>query len=354
MIKKNESFTIDQNDIRLSNIFVRSSENNVTAGGSRSDSAQWRNLFPSSDIPFANSGVSEGNVICIAVDTLPEEQIEYCRKQADLGKRVYILLGDKEKNHQAIERLAGKCLIRTGVMQCGALRLQDGNSGNPKGLVFPTDIMADSAKVEIDMNAAKWLYQTFCYLFWKEANQEYFSQDKPPKKLTPNDNPVMEIQIDEPYGRPGKLFDSLREDISRENHSFDIITSMKNCNWILDVLPSGKQCRNLIFTILEGEKASLPDVEDLCKNAINVSISESSDIGSHNVVCGSKTFYLPKYVHNDGVNWVHVKRSDSSTKEKISQLPLHWRLKTNCMIGDLKAGEEIPIPISVIMLNCTP
>lgn len=339
MIKKNETFTIEQNNIQLSNVFVRNLENYSNGGFQRSNN-QWNTIYPAHHAPFDNYGMNEGNVICIAVDTLPEEKIEYCRKEADLGKRVYLLLGDKKKNHPAIERLAGKCLIRTGVLQYGALLLQDGNSSNAKGLVYPTDMMTDSVKVKTGRDATIWLYQTFCYLFWKEATHEHFSQNEPPKELTPNNNPVLEIQTDEPYARPRKLFESLREDINRESDSVDVVSGMKNSRWIPDVLPSGMQCRELIFTIKNGEKM-LPDVEDICKKAMNVSISENNEPGKHNMICGSKIFYLPKDADNGGVNWVHVETSDNATRDSISALPRHWKLNKTCTIGDLKEGVDI-------------
>lgn len=340
MIRKNEAFTIEQDDIQLSNVFVRNPEHSLNSSEFRRTTNQWNNISRTPRTSSDNFGMNDGKVICIAVDTLPEEKIEYCRKQADLGKRVYILLGNKEKNNPAIQRLAGKCLIRTGVLQYGALLLRDGNSSSANGWIYPTDIMAESVKVEAGRDVVKWLYQTFCYLFWKEATHEYFSQYKPPKELTEINNPVMEIQIDEPYARPGKLFESLREDISRENGLVDVVSGMKNSRWITDVLPSGKQCRKLIFTIKNGEK-KLPDVENICKKAMDVSISENNEPGKHNLICGSKMYYLPKYVDYGGVNWVHVEKSDDATRDTISALPCHWKLNKTCTIGDLKEGVKI-------------
>lgn len=340
MIKKDETFTIEQNDIQLSNVFVKNFVNNSNDHGFQGNTIQRGNFPPVSNTPFGRFGMEERNVICIAVDLLPEEQIDYCRKQADLGKRVYLLLGNKEKNYAAIERLAGKCLIRTGVLQYGALLLQDGNSSNAKGWVYPTDIMADATKVETKREATTSLYQTFCYLFWKKATHEFFSQNIPPKELNPNNNPVMEIPIDEPYARPEKMFESLREDISRESDLVDIVSDMKNCGWISEVLSSENQCRKLILTIKNEEK-QLPDVDNICKKAMDVSISENNELGRHNLICGRKIFYLPKYVDNEGVNWISFEKSDDRGRDIISSLPLHWKLNKTCVIGDLKAGDKI-------------
>ena len=337
MIRKNEIFKIEQNDIPLSNVFVRNSEQNSTVE-LKGSTNQWNSSSHISTTPF--EGTDDGNVICVAVDRLEETQINYCRKQADLGKRVYLLLGDKEKNKPAIERLAGKCLIRTGVLQYGALLLQNGNSSNAKGWVYPTDIMADATKVETGREATTSLYQTFCYLFWKKATHEFFSQNTQPKELNPNNNPVMEIQIDEPYARPGKLFESVQEDIKRETDPVDIVSDMKNCGWISEVLRSEKQCRKLIFT-LKNESKKLPDVENICKKAMEVSISEHNELGRHNLICSRKIFYLPKDVNNEGVNWVSFEKSDNGERDIISSLPLHWKLNKTCTIGDLKAGDII-------------
>lgn len=340
MIKRNESFTINQNDISLSNVFVRVSEVHPSSGTSVPEwGAQWPGGISNFTNAFSNSRPGGGNVICIAVDTLPDDRIAYCIQMAEQGRRVYLLLGDKERNEPAIQRLAGTCLIRTGVLQYGSLLLQDGNSSNAKAWVYPTDAMADLAKVEAGSDAVKWLYQTFCYLFWKEAKHEITSQDKSPKGLTQRDNPVVELQVDEPYARPGKLFDTLREDLRGEPDSVDILCSMKNSGWILDVLPSGKQCQNLLFTVQNGEE-QLPDIEDICKSAQNISISESHDIGRHNIIYGRKTYHLPKYIGYEGVNWVHVEKTDGS-RDRISSTPIHWRLKNTCKLGDLAAGTTI-------------
>lgn len=75
--------------------------------------------------------------LMIACEQLKDESlIQAIKEQAEKGIRIYLLLGEKNANKVAIDVLSGRCLIRTGVSQKGALMVVDHTTTQAQGLLL--------------------------------------------------------------------------------------------------------------------------------------------------------------------------------------------------------------------------
>lgn len=137
--------------------------------------------------------------LLIAVEKIShQELIRVIQETADRGVRIYLLLGDERANQTAIDALSGRCLIRTGVTQKGALVLVDHATNRAKGWlamnhqVFSSD-REQSWAISLDANQIGDSFRSFCKLFWEHSQNEYLQQnllkekvEHPDKKIVTN------------------------------------------------------------------------------------------------------------------------------------------------------------------------
>lgn len=322
---KKEQFVISQKDRELQNIFMK------------------KNIGDDNFCFKERPDFQSAEVICIAANELGSEEVEKLAYLSKLGKRIYILLGDQNNkaNQAAIKRLAGYCLIRTGVTQSGSVILTNPNTANKNGWICATETIfsEESSTVKANQKTVDWLFQTFCYLFWKRATYEFFSQDKEKREIRPETNPVMEIFTDQPYCKPNMLYDSISEDLEYAI-SLDIVTSIKNTCWIHGILPENKKCRNICFLLSHNDYDDKPDITEFCNKTSNGFITELPNEEIHNSIIKNNNFayLIPNYPIKEEVNWSCI---DEGTKYNISYYPHNWELKKSEDVGDLQINDKI-------------
>ena len=144
----------------------------------------------SSSLPQLNSEALS-QVVCMARLTLligceqlkNESLIQAIKEQADKGVRIYLLLGDKDASKAAIDTLSGRCLIRTGVSQLGALVLVDHTTTKAQGLLLMSGrplVAADQSAwgIQLEPQQIDDSFRSFCKLFWEQSNEEYLQQNQ--------------------------------------------------------------------------------------------------------------------------------------------------------------------------------
>lgn len=174
ILPRQEQFTIDYKNEQLPALFIKQ----------ESDADFCRDL-PQPDTNLLKSVVSMSRLtLLIACDQLKDESLILCiKEQADKGIRIYLLLGDKSANKAAIDTLSGRCLIRTGVSQQGALVLVDHTTTQAQGLLLMSGqplVSADQSAwgIQLEPQQIDDSFRSFCKLFWEHSNEEYLQQNQ--------------------------------------------------------------------------------------------------------------------------------------------------------------------------------
>ncbi|WP_255860866.1 TrmB family transcriptional regulator sugar-binding domain-containing protein [Bacterioplanoides sp. SCSIO 12839] len=149
-----------------------------------------------SDCDFSTSGVidlegfealrtainSARLTLLIASDLIKSEEIiELLQQTADRGVRVYLLVGEPKRNKTAIDALSGRCLIRTGVEQKGALMLVDHSTTAPTGMLIMNSAVFEASDskawaVELEEKQIEDCFRSFCKLFWESSSSECLNE----------------------------------------------------------------------------------------------------------------------------------------------------------------------------------
>lgn len=174
ILPRQEQFTLDYKNEQLPALFIKQ----------ESDADFCRDL-PQPDTNLLKSVVSMSRLtLLIACDQLKDESLILCiKEQADKGIRIYLLLGDKSANKAAIDTLSGRCLIRTGVSQQGALVLVDHTTTRARGLLLMSGqplVSADQLSwgIQLEPQQIDDSFRSFCKLFWEHSNEEYLQQNQ--------------------------------------------------------------------------------------------------------------------------------------------------------------------------------
>ena len=157
----------------------------------------------SSSLPKLNSEALS-QVVCMARLTLligceqlkGESLIQAIKEQAEKGIRIYLLLGEKTANKAAIDTLSGRCLIRTGVSQQGALVLVDHTTTEAQGLLLMSGqplVAADQSAwgIQLEPQQIDDSFRSFCKLFWEKSNEEYLQQNQQQSSVQHPDGDVV-------------------------------------------------------------------------------------------------------------------------------------------------------------------
>ncbi|MGR5069404.1 hypothetical protein [Vibrio alfacsensis] len=154
--------------------------------------------LPQHDSGHLNALVSNSRqTVLIASEQLKEESlIQSIKAQADKGIRVYLLLGAKAMNKAAIDALSGRCLIRTGVQQQGALILVDHATTDAQGLLLmshsPLVTKSEYAwGIQLELPQIEDSFRSFCKLFWQSSSEEYLHQNQPKSSVQHPDGAVL-------------------------------------------------------------------------------------------------------------------------------------------------------------------
>jgi len=142
--------------------------------------------------------------------------IEALKKKADSGVRIYLLLGDKKHNSAAIDTLSGRCLVRTGVSQQGALVLVDHATIASQGLLLMgpqalTTSVEEAWAIGLEPQQIDDSFRSFCKPFWEDADNEYLQQNQSQQKVSHPDGNVV---TNHSHQLCGSLKDCLQEPLN--------------------------------------------------------------------------------------------------------------------------------------------
>lgn len=200
---RHESFSIDYQKQDLPELFSQQSSDCDFSTSSMFDVADKGEL-----ISIINKA---RQTLLIASEQVKEEAlIQALKNKADSGVRIYLLVGDKQKNQSAIDTLSGRCLVRTGISQQGALILVDHMAIASKGLLFMgqkalTTVNEEDWTVKLESQQIDDSFRSFCKLFWENSEAEYLQQNQSQQKVSHPDGNVV------------------------TNHSHQLFRSLKDC-----------------------------------------------------------------------------------------------------------------------------
>lgn len=152
--------------------------------------------------------------LLIATDQLRNQHlIQALKEKADCGIRIYLMLGDENDNKLAIDTLSGRCLVRTGVSQKGALLIRDHSTNNAEGVLVMnhksfTSGEEQSWAIRLDTLQIEDSFRSFCKLFWESSQNEYLLQNKVTPQTT---HPDGNIVTNHSHQLSGTLMDCLSD-----------------------------------------------------------------------------------------------------------------------------------------------
>jgi hypothetical protein len=208
----------------------------------------------SESLPQRNSGhlsslVSNSRqIVLIACEQLKEESlIQSIKAQADKGIRVYLLLGVKAMNKAAIDALSGRCLIRTGVQQQGALILVDHTTTHAQGLLLmsrsPLVTQSEYAwGIQLEASQIEDSFRSFCKLFWQSSSEEYLHQNQPKSSMQHPDGAVL---TNHSHHLGGTLRDCLSDTLDQLRAATHSGFSADGDNWRLLLASQSNQIATL-------------------------------------------------------------------------------------------------------------
>lgn len=174
IVPRQEQFRIDYQSEHLPALFSK-----------QASDADFSSSLPQLNGEDLNRVVSMARLtLLIGCEQLKEDSlIQAIKEQAEQGVRIYLLLGDKNANKAAIDTLSGRCLIRTGVSQQGALVLVDHTTTQAQGLLLMSGqplAFADPAawRIQLEPQQIDDSFRSFCKLFWEQSNEEYLQQNQ--------------------------------------------------------------------------------------------------------------------------------------------------------------------------------
>lgn len=206
---RHESFSIDYQEQDLPELFSQQSSDCDFSSSSMFDVADKDEL-----ISIINKA---RQTLLIASEQIKEETlIQALKNKADSGVRIYLLVGDKQKNQSAIDTLSGRCLVRTGISQQGALILVDHMTIASKGLLFMgqkalTTVNEEDWAVMLEPQQIDDSFRSFCKLFWENTDAEYLQQNQSQQKVNHPDGNVV---TNHSHQLCGSLKDCLQESLN--------------------------------------------------------------------------------------------------------------------------------------------
>ncbi len=156
--------------------------------------------------------------LLIATDQLRNQHLIHALKEkADRGIRIYLMLGDESANKLAIDTLSGRCLVRTGVSQKGALLIRDHSTNNAEGVLVMNPKLftcgeEQSWGIRLDTLQIEDNFRSFCKLFWESSQNEYLLQNQAKPQTTHPDGNIVTNHSHQLNGTlMGCLSDTLHE-----------------------------------------------------------------------------------------------------------------------------------------------
>lgn len=252
--------------------------------------------------------------------------ITHLQKLADEGIHIYLLLGNEQLNKAAIETLAGRCLIRTGVVQNGSLVIAD----QEKAWILSNTLESSQYTLALESDQIEDLYRTFCHLFWREATQEILQ----PQQTHKANNPVGNIHLNQQYTLKGNLAEKLNTCLNRAT----TILMTKNWQAIDTKLISSQQ-----KILVDLNKITAKQLQDIANKSSNIYATEQTDqMPIPELILGNETdqsWQLPQFIDNNHVNWA-VQLSPQQRQSYLEQAnqwlqQSPWKLVSEIKVKDI-------------------
>ncbi len=187
IVPRQEQFRIDYQNEHLPALFSK-----------QESDADFSSALPMLNSEFLSRIISMARLtLLIACEQLKDESlIQAIKEQAEKGIRIYLLLGEKNANKVAIDVLSGRCLIRTGVSQKGALMLMDHTTTQAQGWLLMSGqplVSADQPAwgIQLERQQIDDSFRSFCKLFWDLSNEEYLRQNQQQSSVQHPDGEVV-------------------------------------------------------------------------------------------------------------------------------------------------------------------
>tara|TARA_B100000749_G_scaffold234710_1_gene192165 strand:- start:159 stop:2366 length:2208 start_codon:yes stop_codon:yes gene_type:complete len=306
---RNETFSINYEQAELTELFVARPVE-LELKPYQGDWLALNSIFPLEELAQAEQ------TLLLAAECLDDPEIfAYLQVRADAGVRVYLLLGDDDANRSAIEALSGRCLVRTGVEQSGALLLADHGTDAAKGFVLSDGVAGSNSWLRLNAVQRDDYYRLFCHLFWERAVKEYMHQGHAAVSAVPS--PLGLIDLNHQDALTGKLAEVVRQDWSEVEVA---VLPAGLPDWVsLAGLPLAEN-GTLICELSQmvGEFAA-----SLCNRVASVILTEQE--GMPQVIQGAEraNWFLPKRMSKDGTNW--CVRLSKEQVEDIAPILEQWR-----------------------------
>lgn len=231
--------------------------------------------------------------LIIACDALKNSLlIKALQDAADTGVRIYILLGDDNKNRAAIDMLSGRCLVRTGVSQQGVMILVDHATSKAQGFLLMTnDALIENAEcsryIPLETSQLQDCYRSFCKLFWENAVYEYLQQNQQLKCVTNPDGSVVTNHSHQLFGTLSLCLEDTLAQLSGASRS-ELNSAKRPPKLLLEAVADNINARagegvaltdSYIPSLLFSEEGSwlLPDQTDLAVANWCLKLSSSQD-----------------------------------------------------------------------------
>lgn len=262
--------------------------------------------------------------ILLACDKLNNKSlITALQERADSGVRVYLLLGNRHSNQNAIDCLSGRCLIRTGISQQGALVLVDHMTTQTKGRLLMSarplsNVEADDIKGDLrvfartlDAQQVDDSFRGFCKLFWEDTDRdEYLKQNQASVKVAHPDGHIV------------------------TNHSHQLCGTLKDC--LRDSLHSLHGASQVTFDRGGAQlllKTNAPDISSVARKKVALTDSHIPSI----LISRDGNWILPDTPDFNAVNWC-LKLSDrhsNTLKENYERAikEAAWQYQCDIRIG---------------------
>lgn len=251
--------------------------------------------------------------------------IQRLREQADNGIRIYLLLGDAKLNQSVIDTLSGRCLIRSGVVQQGALVMVDHITNQSKGFLLTDHQMlvtseAQTWAIELESQQREDSVRSFCKLFWEAAETEYLQQNQPQSALHHPDGAIV-------TNHSNQLRGALQDNISA---ALETVTSVSN----LLFKPKSNSYQLLL-------SSNAPDISQLARHGVALTDKFIPSL----LLSDDGNWLLPDAADSSITNWCLQLSDTQSTKLKhaYSQalLDASWQFKSSVCIGELQSQQEL-------------
>lgn len=327
IIAKKENFTLDYRHTVLPDVFLQQDGD--------ADLKSMREQLESSDKKKLIKYITNARLtLLLASNTLSDDDvIQALQQMADKGIRIYILVAGEKENHKAMEALAGRCLIRTGVTQKGALLLVDQATLSPSAYLFTSCRMFSANQVQGEVGFTAFLdgwqiedsYRSFCHLFWEYANKEKIQQGHQPRAASKN--PHGSTVLNHSYQIPAKLTDNLEGALSN------------SVGVSIGAAKSQHQAIHQYVTrqVLIESDAPSSVLELFAKSVTGMALAECQ---LPNILQGqTESWLLPDQATQDASNWcLRLSPSQADAIGKTLSQAMEdatWQLKNKLCIGEV-------------------